>query len=159
MSSSDFDSGVVPWRPPLEVQRQEREERRLIYNQFSTAELKRIEPKAFEPSAALLCLQLIETKRGAEFYRHVYNLTPQGQREDRKNIQYSINAYDRAIDLVTKRLGKALRALGYEAGAENNTDMLKLAEAGKLGQLSAYILDNSPMVKKVINEERKTGNG
>ena len=104
------DSGC--YEAPTGYEHQEIEQRRLIYNQFSTAELKRIEPKAFEPSAALLCLQLIETKRGAEFYRYVYNLTPQGQREDRKNIQYSINACDRAIDLVTKRLGKALRALG-----------------------------------------------
>lgn len=159
MSSSDWDSGVAPWRPPLEVQRQDREERRLIYNQFSTAELKRIEPKAFEPSAALLCLQLIETKRGAEFYRNVYSLTRSDQREIKLTLQYSINAHDRAADVVSKRLGKALKALGYEAGDEDNTDMLKLAEAGKLGQLSAYIFDNSPMVKQVINEDWKTGNG
>lgn len=151
------DSGVIPWKPPIEQQNQEIEQRRLIYGQFSTGELKRRVPAAFEPSAVLLLLQLVEARRGVERFQSLYRKVNPKHYDHKTEFHYSIVAYERSAEILERKVKKELKGLGYDVG-DIPRPMIELAEQAKLGELAAYITDNSPAFKRLLELER-AGNG
>jgi hypothetical protein len=147
------DSGVVPWRPTLETQLKEIEQKRLVYGQFSTAELKRRCPEAFEPGYMPLFIELIEARNSVAFWEHAHSQAT-GDCEFRTQLRYVILAFERAAESIERKLKKALKRLGFE-GDEIDYKMMELAKQDfdeMPRSLRSYIATNSPVLKRLAAE-------
>lgn len=146
------DSGFPTYSGPPEMQMQEAERRRLIYGAIPTKELKRREPRAFEPKLSLLFLQLIQAQRIADFYMNAEQSVKPNDCEFEKNIRYSFLAHERAVEIVKRKLLKEMKYLGFD---KIDDEMMRLAQHtydNMPNDLGLYLFDNSPVLRTLIGD-------
>ncbi len=155
MSAIDDDNGITIFTPSPEFQAIEREQRRLIYGQFSKAELKRKVPDAFEPSQFMLFMMFVEKKRAITFYTEVRERLKPNDHHFKTELSYVILAHKRSAEDVERKLKKELQSLGFSKGDEIDSTMMKLAEETydtMPTELRSYLLNNSPAITALVDK-------